>query len=98
MPAAFGEFQEAPNLTDRLCKACNQRLGLLDEQFARCGPEAFLRRHFGVQGRSTHERVNPFYRGSAGGRALAMTSYDSNVWGWKFSSNVRIVRHVTFGR
>src|SRR5215469_5351870 len=32
---------------------------MLDEQLNRCGPEAVLRRFFGVQGRATHEKVNP---------------------------------------
>jgi hypothetical protein len=77
LPAAFGEFQNAPFLEDRICTPCNnRRLGLLDEQLSRCGPEAVLRRFFGVEGRATHDHVNPHYRGSAGGRRLQMTAYD----------------------
>jgi hypothetical protein len=78
LPAAFGEFNNAPVLEDRICRQCNNaRLGLLDEQFARCGPEAVMRRFHGIKGRDSHEAVNPHYRGSAGGRRLRMTGYDS---------------------
>ena len=79
LPAAFGEFENAPHLRDRICTKCNNRLGLLDEQLARCGPEALFRRLYGIQGRSTHDEVNPFYRGSAGGHRLEMKSWDSNL-------------------
>ena len=80
LPAAFGEFVGAPYLHDRVCEKCNNtRLGILDEQLARCGPEAFFRRHYGVHGRSTHDHVNPFYRGSAGGYRLEMKSRDAKL-------------------
>jgi hypothetical protein len=80
LPAALGEFQDAPLLEDRVCAPCNnKRLGLLDEQLSRCGPEAVLRRFFGVQGRVTHDKVNPHYRGSAGGRRLEMKAYDTEM-------------------
>lgn len=77
LPAAFGEFESAPFLENRVCTKCNNtRLGLLDEQLSRCGPEAFLRTHFGVSGRDGHDAVNPYYRGSAGGRRLEMKAFD----------------------
>lgn len=39
IPAAFGEFRDAPELRAPVCAVCNnQRLGLLDEQVSRCGP------------------------------------------------------------
>src|SRR6266404_5339352 len=80
LPAAFGEFQDAPLLEDRVCTPCNnKRLGVLDEQLSRCGPEAVLRRFFGVQGRVTHDKVNPHHRGSAGGRRLEMKAYDTEM-------------------
>lgn len=80
LPAAFGEFANAPYLQNRICRTCNNtRLGLLDEQLTRCGPEAFLRRHYGVQGRATHGEVNPFYPGSAGGHRLEMKARDANL-------------------
>lgn len=81
LPAAFGEFAGAPNLENRVCDECNsKRLGLLDEQLARCGPEGFFRRWYGVEGRAHHNRVNPFYRGSAGGRRQEFIAWDP-VWG-----------------
>ena len=44
IPAAFGEFRDAPLLENRICERCNsKRLGVLDEQLSRCGPEAVLR-------------------------------------------------------
>src|SRR5690349_17815076 len=80
LPAAFGEFRDAPLLENRICTPCNcERLSLLDEQLSRCGPEAVLRRFFGVQGRTTHDKVNPHYRGSAGGRRLQMKAYDTSM-------------------
>jgi hypothetical protein len=37
LPAAFGEFAAAPVLENRVCDICNnRRLGVLDEQLARC--------------------------------------------------------------
>jgi hypothetical protein len=77
IPAAFGEFRDAPHLEGRICGKCNNRLGLLDEQFTRCGPEALLRRFYGVQGRATHETVNIFQRGSAGGHRLDLRAKDN---------------------
>jgi hypothetical protein len=77
LPAALGEFRDAPNLEDRVCTPCNNtRLGVLDEQLARCGPEALLRRFYGIQGREKHESVNVFERGSAGGHRLDLRSMD----------------------
>lgn len=80
IPAAFGEFRNAPELPIRLCWDCNnKRLNLLDQQVARCGPEGFMREFYGVKGRSHHTPVNPFVRGSAGGRRLEFSMFDSEV-------------------
>jgi hypothetical protein len=80
LPAALGEFEGAPYLKGRICRGCNNnRLGILDEQFARCGPEGFLRKFYGVQGRSSHDEVNSFYRGSAGGHRLEMKTKDPKL-------------------
>ncbi|HEX3682192.1 MAG TPA: hypothetical protein VHU83_06585 [Bryobacteraceae bacterium] len=80
LPAAFGEFKGAPLLVDRVCKQCNNaRLGVLDEQLARCGPEALMRLYYGVRGRSRHKEINPHYRRSAGGARLKMTSFDASL-------------------
>ncbi len=77
LPAAFGEFTNSPNLDGRLCNDCNsKRLGLLDEQLSRSGPEGFLRRFYRVEGRQEHVKVNPFARGSAGGRRLEFSTFD----------------------
>lgn len=77
LPASLGEFKDAPMIT--LCKSCNNKLGILDEQLSRSGPEAFMRRFYGVQGRSTHTAINPHYRGSAGGGPIKMTSFDESL-------------------
>jgi hypothetical protein len=76
IPAAFGELLHAPNLDGRICRACNTRLGLLDEQLARCGPEAMLRRFYNIQGRASHDSVNPFERGSAKGQRIEFAGWD----------------------
>jgi hypothetical protein len=77
LPAALGEFRDAPLLADRICTRCNnRRLGLLDEQMTRSGPEALLRRFYGIQGRATHDTVNIFQRGSAGGHRVDLRSMD----------------------
>jgi len=80
LPAALGEFENAPQLVDRICRKCNsERMGVLDEQLTRCGPEAFIRRFYGVHGRPTHDPVNSFYRGSAKGHRLEMAVFDPNL-------------------
>jgi len=42
----------------------------MEEQFCRCGPEAFFRRMKGIRGRKYHNKPSPFYRGSAGGKRI----------------------------
>lgn len=80
IPAAFGEFRDAPELQVPVCSVCNnQRLGLLDEQVARCGPEGFMREFYGVKGRAHHVAVNLFARGSAGGSRLEFSTFDREV-------------------
>ncbi len=78
LPAALGEFRDAPNLANRVCTPCNNtRLGVLDEQLTRCGPEAFLRKFYDIRGRTaTHDKVNIFERRSAGGQRVDMRSVD----------------------
>jgi hypothetical protein len=77
LPAGLGEFKDAPILVDRICKACNEtRIGILDEQFLRCGPVALLRKRFEISGRDHHDKVNPFYRGSAGGKRIEFKAWD----------------------
>jgi hypothetical protein len=80
LPAALGEFVDAPLLKDRICANCNsKRLGLLDEQFTRCGAEAVVRTQLGVDGRAHHEKASPYYRGSAGGGRIEARSWDENL-------------------
>jgi hypothetical protein len=80
LPAAFGYFKNAPMLQDRLCSNCNsKRLGLLDQQLARCGVEGFFRRYYGIVGRKHHDPVNPFVRGSAGAKRIEATTFDPVV-------------------
>lgn len=70
LPRCLGEFRDAPRLLDTICTDCNREIGRAEEQFCRAGPEAFFRAWFNVQGRSTHDQVNPFERGSAGAEAI----------------------------
>ena len=80
LPAAFGEFKDAPNLNNYICACCNNGpLGLLDQQIARCGPEALLRKFYAVEGRAEHIKVNPFARGSAKGQRLEFSTFDREV-------------------
>jgi len=80
LPAAFGYFRNAPMLPDRLCSNCNnKKLGVLDEQLARCGIEGFFRKYYGIVGRKEHDLVNPFIRGSAGGNRIEATTFDSTA-------------------
>lgn len=79
LSAALGEFKNAPTLVDRICRQCNnRRIGLLDEQLVRCGPIGVLRKQFGIEGRAHHDKVNPFYRGSAGGQRIKYFAWDEN--------------------
>lgn len=48
----------------------------MDEQLARCGPEGFFRKWYGIEGRAHHHKVNPFYRGSAGGFRQEISAWD----------------------
>lgn len=74
LPACLGEFEGAPMLLERVCKDCNRAIGKAEEQFCRAGPEAFFRVYFGVEGRKSHDKVNPFERGSAGASAIDLVA------------------------
>ena len=64
LPAAFGSSKNAPILQDRLCPDCNnKRLGLLDQQLARCGMGGPFAQIYGILGRKDHDPVNPFVQG-----------------------------------
>ncbi len=51
----------------------------MDEQLCRSGIEAFFRKHLEIEGRSGHEKVNPFHRGSAGGKRLEMIAVNQKT-------------------
>jgi hypothetical protein len=72
LPRALGKFKDYVPLTDRVCKRCNGICGQLDEQLCRCGSEAFFRKYLDISGRSGHDDVNSFYRGSSRGGRLEM--------------------------
>jgi hypothetical protein len=72
LPRALGKFKDYVLLTDKICRRCNGICGQLDEQLCRCGMEAFFRVFLGISGRSRHDDVNSFYRGSSLGGRLEM--------------------------
>ncbi len=72
LPRGLGKFKDYVPLTDRVCSRCNGVCGQLDEQLCRCGSEAFFRKFLGISGRSGHDDVNSFYRGSSRGGRLEM--------------------------
>ena len=74
MPACLGRFRNFEQLNNKLCSECNRKIGKLEEQFCRCGPEQFFRIIKGIKGREHHRKVNPFYRGSAGGGYIVAES------------------------
>lgn len=81
LPRCLGNFKGYVPLTDRVCRRCNEIFGQLDEQLCRSGGEAFFRKYLGVSGRSGHDDVNSFYRGSSRGGRLEMigTNHDTGA-------------------
>ncbi len=74
LPACLGSFRNFEQLSGKLCSSCNGRISKLEEQFCRCGPEAFFRIVKGIKGRKHHEKPSPFYRGSSGGKRIEVKS------------------------
>lgn len=72
LPRGLGNFKGYVMLTDRVCKQHNANFGLLDEQLCRSGGESFFRQFLGITGRKSHQKADPFYRGSAGGGRLVL--------------------------
>lgn len=73
MPACMGAFRNYECLLDKVCRDCNNHIGRqLEEQFCRCGPEAYIRIIKGIKGRSGQKKPSPFYRGSAGGKRITV--------------------------
>jgi len=61
LPRSLGTFGPLQVLSERICGECNGELGrLLDEEFARVGPEATLMAGHGMEGRHGSRR-SPFY-------------------------------------
>src|SRR5437867_10621251 len=97
LSCCLGEFQGFPTLKDRVCKSCNEQIGKAEEQFCRSGPEAFFRRLLGIGGRRTHEKVNPFERGSAGGKPIDFEAPHPGLGIavlWELNPGERSVREV----
>lgn len=78
LPVCLGRFRNLDPLRGKLCSECNSKIGLLEEQFCRCGPEAFFRILVGIKGRKHHGKHSPFYRGSAGGRPIVTRTKHPN--------------------
>ncbi len=72
IPAAVGtdNIRGFKKLLGKLCKECNQKIGQIEEQFLRCGPEAFFRKVLNIKGRKKHDAVNIFHRGSSSGKPI----------------------------
>lgn len=75
-PCFFGEFEEFPNLPRHVCEDCNNQLGKLEDQFSHAGEIAFFRRLLGIEGRKSHDKVDPFVRGSEGAAPLRLLVLD----------------------
>ncbi len=77
MLRCLGEFEGYEGLLDRVCAGCNNGFKKIDEQLCRSGREAFFREYLGIEGRKHHGKVNPFYRGSAGGKRIEVEAVSS---------------------
>src|SRR3989338_8667195 len=98
----LGEFRGFPHLLDRICADCNGDIGKMEEQIGRSGPEAYLRKYLNIEGRATHDKVNPFHRGSAGAKPIdvmaRLPESDVNIL-WEINegqNTVREVRQIVF--
>lgn len=98
LPRSLGEFSGFPPLINRVCAKCNEDIGKLEEQFGRSGPEAFFRKYLNIEGRATHDKVNPFKRGSAGAKPIDFTALlpeaDIEIL-WEFNPGEKTVREVS---
>ena len=66
LPAALGKFQGYEPLRDRVCAACNKKIGdAVETEFLRTGAIVFFRWLVGVSGRDGPP-PSPFYRRAAG--------------------------------
>jgi hypothetical protein len=73
LPRCLGSFRNYDPLKDKICEECNsKKIGVLDEQFCRCGPEAFFRFYLDNGGKMVDRKPSAFYRGSASGKQIEM--------------------------
>ena len=72
LPRAIGNFKGFTYLVNVLCSDCNVRLGKLDEEFVRVGPEGVLREFAGVTGRHEGPSINPVYYKAASSNPTRM--------------------------
>src|SRR5687768_5809122 len=72
LPRCLDTFKGFEQLLDKICAECNNDFMKLEEQLCRSGPEAFFREMLDIKGRKGHQKVSPFYRGSAGGGRLIL--------------------------
>lgn len=97
LPRGFGEFKDAPFLKGRVCTECNNEIGQFEEQLCRSGVEGFFREYLGIEGRSSHRRVNPFLRGSSGAAPIDFVAHHSQIGCpvlWELNRGERTVREV----
>lgn len=97
LPRGFGEFKDAPILKGRVCTKCNNEIGQFEEQLCRSGVEGFFREYLGIEGRSSHQRVNPFLRGSSGAAPIDFIAEHSQIGCpvlWELNRGERTVREV----
>ncbi len=97
LPMCLGEFKGFPPLINKVCKNCNEEIGKFEEQFGRSGPEALFRKYLNIEGRNTHDKVNPFQRGSAGAKPIDFIACplgeDIEIL-WEFNPGEKTVREV----
>src|SRR5208337_4757536 len=70
LPACLGKFRNYEPLLLKICRECNGKLSILEEQFCRNSLEAFYRLNLGIAGRKYHNKHSPIYRGSAGAKRI----------------------------
>lgn len=75
-PHLFGEFAGFSHLLTHVCKDCNNKLGLLEDQFAHTGDIAVMRRRLNIEGRKGHDPIDPFVRGSVGATPMKAPVWD----------------------
>lgn len=72
LPVALGTFEGMQPLRNRVCQACNNKLGNeLEVQFTRAGPTGFFRWILGLRGRDGLP-PSPFYHGAGGTQPIFM--------------------------